>query len=87
MRMSRADIRVEQMNFVGALADYQKAIEAFETQIQGLTASIAALETRSGSRAGAAEKRRHEREKATAELALAAVRRAKSSIEQVVPGR
>ena len=85
--VARADIHVEQMNFAGALADYQKAIEAFETQIQGLTASIAALETRSGSRAGAAEKRRHEREKATAELALAAVRRAKSSIEQVVPGR
>jgi tetratricopeptide (TPR) repeat protein len=85
--VARADIRVEQMNFAGALADYQKAIEAFKTQIQGLTASIAALETRSSSRAAIAEKRRHEREKATAALSLAAARQAKSSIEQAAQGR
>jgi len=85
--VARADIRAEQMNFTAAQADYQKAIEGFEMQIKDLTAAISALNNRSGSRVAAAEQKRREREKASIEVALTNVRRAKSSVEQALQDR
>ena len=79
--LARGDIRAERHQFIEAIADYNKAIVAYEQQLRYLNAAIAAAEAKSGSRVAQAEKKRTERDKARVEVVMEHARKAKAEVE------